>query len=123
AIGMPVHRRVLAQPGELLVGRSVALIDVGVDEVDRRNHIASVRVRLPRTSTIRRDPRHAEGTIRLKPACSAGRTSWGRTGFWRALPERSARQPISPGQAALSSAADGAGWKPTALARPAGLRP
>ena len=45
AVGVPEHRRVLAQPGELLVRGAAALVDVGVDEVDLRSH----RHRLPAT--------------------------------------------------------------------------
>src|SRR5215469_18463692 len=34
AVGVPVHRRVLAQPGELFVRRAAALVDILAHQVD-----------------------------------------------------------------------------------------
>src|SRR5262249_59016035 len=96
AIRVPVHRRVLAQPGELVVGRSAALVDVGVDEVDRRNHIASVRVRLPRTSTIRPGPPQ----VGLRSRKNRLGPNWILASLTWAI--RSAAKIVRPGSAFLS---------------------
>jgi hypothetical protein len=71
AIGVPVHRIVLAEPGELLVRRAAALVDVGIDEVDLWRHVSALpRPGIANDTAIAMEPVVAGGTLIDAEYCS-----------------------------------------------------
>src|SRR5271169_6392482 len=91
AIGVPEYWLVFAQPGELVMRRPAALVDVGVDEVDLRRHGFRLSRAISRRDTTGWPPEtHLKGitaSTGISRSGSSGRVL-GRAGRRRTTPRR-----------------------------------